>query len=101
MKKLCLGLTGLLLVGCASEDPLPPVPTEAMAASSGTSGVMLQRGRAVYVTECTRCHEAMMPDDITAEDWHVVLPGMAWNAGISEADEEALEAYIRAVKGST
>ena len=40
-----------------------------------------------------------MPDDITDEDWHVILPGMAWNAGMSQGDEEAVEAYIKAVKG--
>lgn len=69
-----------------------------MAESSGKSLKVLQRGRAVYLSECTRCHEAMMPQDISREDWHIILPGMAWNSGISAADEDAVEAYIIAVK---
>jgi cytochrome c5 len=99
MKTMMLGLMVVALAGCAIQQDLPPVPDEAMVKASGTSAVTLQRGRAVYVSDCARCHEAKMPDDITVEDWHVILPGMAWNAGISEADEDAVEAYIKAVQG--
>ncbi|MGB6223274.1 hypothetical protein [Haloferula sp.] len=87
-----------VLAGCAVPSALPPVPDGAMAKSSGASLETLKRGRAVYLSDCTRCHEAMMPADISQEDWHIVLPGMAWNSGISAADEEAVEAYILAVK---
>ncbi|MEM1083570.1 MAG: cytochrome c [Verrucomicrobiota bacterium] len=96
---LLLGV--LISAGCVVEEPIPPAPTAEMAAASGVSGETLQRGRAVYMSDCTRCHEAKMPGDVSSKDWHVVLPGMAWNAGISEADEEAVEAYIKAVKGSS
>jgi cytochrome c5 len=98
MKYTMLGLIGAVLVGCKTQSALPPLPDAAMAKVSGTSVETLQRGRAVYVSDCARCHEAMMPDDISTDDWHVVLPGMAWNSGISAADEEAVEAYIAAVK---
>lgn len=69
----------------------------AMAEASGESALTLQRGRAVYMSDCSRCHKAKMPKEISTEDWHVILPGMAWNAGISKGDEEAVEAYINAV----
>jgi hypothetical protein len=42
-----------------------------------------------------------MPADISSDDWHVVVPGMAWNASLSAADEEAVLAYIIAAKGVT
>jgi cytochrome c5 len=99
MKRVLFGLMGVMLAGCALQQELPPAPDEAMVKSSGSSAVTLQRGRAAYVSECARCHEAKMPDAITDEDWHVILPGMAWNAGMSEGDEDAVEAYIKAVKG--
>lgn len=98
MKKAMLGLIGLAAAGCVLQQELPPVPNVAMSETSGTSVTTLQRGRAVYVSDCTRCHEAMMPKDVSREDWHVILPGMAWNSGISAADEKALEAYVLAVK---
>lgn len=99
MKGLIAAWVGVVvLVGCSMPSALPPVPDGAMAESSGTSLETLKRGRAVYLSDCARCHEAMMPSDISQEDWHVILPGMAWNSGISAADEEAVEAYILAVK---
>ena len=90
---------GLWLVGCASEpEPLPPVPSVEMAQVSGVPLDDLQFGRAVFVSNCTRCHEPMMPRDVSTEDWHVVVPGMAWNAGISSEEEDAVLRYILAAK---
>jgi len=58
----------------------------------------LKRGHTVYQTECARCHEPMMPSEVSGKDWHLVVPGMAWNAGISAADEEAVLRYIMAAR---
>lgn len=87
----------LALAGCVS-TPAPPVPDEAMAATSRVKLETLAKGHEVYMSECTRCHEAWMPANISSEDWHVVVPGMAWNANISATDEEALLAYIMAAR---
>jgi hypothetical protein len=40
----------------------------------------------------------MMPSEVSSADWHIVVPGMAWNAGISKADENAVLKYIMAAK---
>ena len=89
----------MVLAGCASPVvELPPAPTEEMVRVSGVEAETLLRGRGVYLSNCTRCHEPMMPEDVSREDWHVVVPGMAWNAGVSSADEEAVLAYILAAK---
>lgn len=69
-----------------------------MAETSGVPVERLQHGRAVFMSDCTRCHEAKVPRDLTREDWHVVVPGMAWNAGISEQDEDDVLAYILAAR---
>jgi len=89
-------LLGSLLAGCEREPEIPPVPSVAMAEASGHPVETLEHGRAVYMSECARCHVPLMPDRLGGEDWHVVVPGMAWNAGISEADEEAVLAYVMA-----
>lgn len=85
------------LAGCAP-GPKIPVPTAAMAAKSGEDPAVLQKGYGVYMAQCSRCHEPMMPSKVSAADWHIVTPGMAWNAGISEADEAAVLKYILAAK---
>jgi hypothetical protein len=69
-----------------------------MATKSGEELAVLQKGYGVYMAQCSRCHEPMMPSEVSAADWHIVTPGMAWNAGISEEDEAAVLKYILAAK---
>jgi hypothetical protein len=88
----------VMIAGCADVSKQAPAPTQAMAEASGKGLDRLQRGHSVYLLKCGECHEAMMPDDVSKDDWHVVVPGMAWNAGISEAEEEAVLDYIFAAK---
>lgn len=97
MRKSTLALLIALLAGCAPA-PVIPVPDAAMAAKSGGDLLTLQKGYGVYMAECSRCHEPMMPSDVSREDWHIVTPGMAWNAGISEEDEAAVLKYILAAQ---
>ncbi len=97
MKRVILGLAFCVVVGCGVKSQIP-VPDPAMADKSGQNLATLQRGHAVYISQCSRCHEPMMPSKVSGEDWHVVVPGMAWNAGISEADEDAVLKYILAAR---
>ena len=86
-----------LLASCATSG-LVPVPDAAMVRRSGEKLPVLQKGYGVYMAQCSRCHEPMMPADVSEEDWHLVTPGMAWNAGISEEEEAAVLKYILAAK---
>jgi hypothetical protein len=65
-----------------------------MALRSKTSLDTLQTGHGVYMRKCGECHVHLLPDEITSKDWHVILPGMAWNAGIEPAEEKALLKYL-------
>jgi len=97
MKKPVLALLVAIVAGCAPA-PVIPVPDNAMSAKSGEKLPLLQKGHGVYISQCSRCHEPMMPSKVSDYDWHIVTPGMAWNAGISEADEAAVLKYILAAK---
>ena len=97
MKKPALALLIAIVAGCAPA-PVIPVPDAAMAAKSGDKLPELQKGYGVYMAQCSRCHEPMMPSQVSEDDWHIVTPGMAWNAGISEEDEAAVLKYILAAK---
>lgn len=79
-----------------SEDA--PVPNEAMAVHGRTSLAELQTGHGVYMRKCGECHTHLLPDDISSEDWHVVVPDMAWNAGIDPLEQEALTKYLITAK---
>jgi hypothetical protein len=92
-------LGGLIVAACApSLEKMAPPVTPAMAARSKTSEGTLQLGRAAYIAHCGRCHEYQLPDTVSDEDWHVVVPGMAWNAGLSKQDEVAIRQYLIAAK---
>ncbi|MGJ8644098.1 MAG: c-type cytochrome [Luteolibacter sp.] len=87
----------VLISGCVAGSKAP-APTAKMAKTSGEDLAVLERGYSVYNVQCTRCHEAIMPADISNKEWHILTPGMAWNAGLSEADEEAVLKYILAAR---
>ena len=96
-KSLYLAFVAMLVAGCA-DTKLIPAPTAEMALKSGQNLETLGRGHTVYITACARCHEPMMPSEISGEEWHVVVPGMSWNAGISDEDEQAVMKYIMAAR---
>lgn len=98
MKKPALALLIAAVVAGCAPAPVIPVPDAAMAAKSGGDLASLQKGYGVYMAQCSRCHEPMMPSKVSENDWHIVTPGMAWNAGISKADEAAVLKYILAAK---
>jgi hypothetical protein len=37
-----------------------------------------------------------VPKDPTDKDWHPVMDGMTWNAGLSSAEQAAVLSYLRA-----
>jgi hypothetical protein len=107
MKAIALSaaLSSILLGSCClfkptqhgvSEDA--PIPDETMAKHSKVPLETLQTGHGVYMRKCGECHTHLLPDEVTAEDWHVVVPGMAWNAGIEPVEEKALMRYLIAAK---
>jgi len=96
-----LGLAAMLVAACAPHAHTTsdaPIPDKEMARLSGRSLSQLQRGHAIYMKQCSQCHTPMMPDEVTEGDWHIVVPGMAWNAGIDREDEEAVLQYVIAAR---
>ncbi len=91
----------VFLGSCASQwDKIAPTVTPAMAHKSGRSEGTLQMGRATYMAHCGRCHEHQLPESVSDDDWHVVVPGMAWNASLNKQQEDAVRAYLIAAKSN-
>jgi cytochrome c5 len=78
-----------------------PIPNETMAMSSKVSIETLQTGHGVYMRRCGECHTHLLPNEVSTADWHIVVPRMAWNAGINPEDEKALLKYLIAAKSPT
>ncbi len=71
-----------------------PLPDAQMASSSGKSLDDLGRGYALAQVHCSQCHEFKLPKDMQVEEWHTIVPGMAWNAGLKKHDEDAVLSYL-------
>jgi len=88
----------LIAAGCATQNANAPKPTQEMADRAKLPLATIREGHSVYLRKCGECHELMLPDRVTDSDWHVVVPGMAWNAGISRQEEDAVLQYLIAAK---
>lgn len=71
-----------------------PVPGPEMAAGAGKSLDQLGKGYALSQVHCSQCHVFKLPKDMRVEEWHTIVPGMAWNAGLEKQDEAAVMAYL-------
>lgn len=88
----------LMAVGCATRNANAPEPTQEMADRAKLPLSIIREGHSVYLRKCGECHELMLPDRVTDSDWHVVVPGMAWNSGISRQEEDSVLQYLLAAK---
>lgn len=112
----CLGIA-TLLVACGGGGGIPadgnivtgpepeeggisevPNPSTAMAAKSGTSLEKLRTGHEVYMLKCGECHNYMIPDDLDVDEWEDAIPKMIRHAGLAKEEEQAVLAYVLAVK---
>ena len=70
------------------------MPTAKMAAQSGYPIEDLGKGHAIFLRQCTQCHERMIPKEIPTNEWKHIVPGMAWSAGLSKEEERLVTEYI-------
>ena len=77
-----------------SDDPF--APGESMAKASGQPIEDLGKGHAIFMRQCTQCHEKRIPNEIPSKEWRHIVPGMAWNAGLSKEEERLVTEYVLA-----
>ena len=77
------------------------LPSQTLAKKSGSSLKELHIGFGVWMRECGKCHDHGFPDDVSTEAWHAATPKMAWNANITQKEQDALLNYILAVKNES
>ena len=88
---LAVGLGGL--AGCVSVETIAP-PASGLR---GGGGALVEEGRRLYLTTCTKCHSAEPVRDYTAAEWATILPDMAEESHFTSAQTAAVAAYIQAV----
>lgn len=84
-----------ILGACAGADI--PAPTAIDAKRSSVALDRLERGRAVYLDKCTRCHTAIAPREYTRDEWPGHVDEMTDRSKISQVEKELILAYLTAM----
>ena len=99
MKTLVLIASAIVLsaiTACVPQSDDPFAPTRAMAQASGKPIEDLGKGHSIFKRQCTQCHEKRIPNEIPSKEWRHIVPGMAWNAGLSKEEERLVTEYVLA-----
>ncbi len=76
----------------------PLVTPEILAAGRGAGfdGASIERGRAIFITDCGRCHALTPPASLATDAWERILPRMADKARLSKEQAADVRAYVLA-----
>ena len=88
----------LALAGCMTVEQMAPFvgPAFSTPTISGEPLAVLERGRELYVTDCTRCHSPEPVNRYTVTHWNDIIRRMAPESKLNESDTSALRAYVLA-----
>ncbi len=88
-------LLGLALAGCVSLET--SAPSVARLPRGGSPGV-LERGREIYVGQCTTCHSVQPVAKYSASEWPGIAQDMSERSKLSAQDAQAILAYVLAAR---
>ncbi|MBC8201356.1 MAG: hypothetical protein H8E86_04850 [Planctomycetes bacterium] len=84
----------LTVTGCM--DGLKVAPTiQELGATRDIA--FLEEGRKIYVTSCTKCHNALRISRYSQQEWDGILPDMIQKTKLTRVQAKQVEAYINAV----
>jgi mono/diheme cytochrome c family protein len=91
----------LITVAChkkavpVASTPAPPAPVETPAVAA-VDPALVEAGKAVFTTKCTKCHPAKVVENYTAERWTGILEKMIPKAKLDETEAAQVTAYVNA-----
>jgi hypothetical protein len=88
------------LVACESINYVPPATPQMAAAIKGrpVNVASLQKGRTLLVHRCIECHTLPPLWHYKTEDWPEIVNSMAHRASLRPVEQNAVVAYILAVR---
>lgn len=92
--RAALGALALATLGaCTPVEQLAPPP-----AAFGNTNPVVAQGRAIYLSNCTKCHGVKPVFGNPVDEWKSdILPTMCGKAKLDAAQRAAVEAYVLAV----
>jgi len=103
MRRLYLVSIALVLLVAACGGSIPHATDAQLQRAQqrwpGTTRAALDRGRDVYVTSCSGCHNLYRPAKLTSAKLPSILKTMAPRAKLAPPDAELVLRYLVAVAG--
>jgi cytochrome c len=92
-------LCAITLVGCRTlEQMVPPVDPVIVniGQEAGFNTASLERGRHIYLNGCIKCHAPEPIDRYSVAQWEKILPDMAIETKLTDAEAADVRAYVLA-----
>ncbi len=70
------------------------VTTVTTTTTPKTESAEVTAGKSIYITKCTRCHEAKPMADWTAKQWVPIMNRMAPKARLDDTEKANVTAYV-------
>ena len=80
--------------GCDTTTATTKTNKPAEKAVVTASAAVLEQGKSLYSAKCQKCHELFAPSKFNAIEWRKYVNIMAPKAGISDAEREAVFAFV-------
>jgi hypothetical protein len=84
--------------GAFEEGTSPPVTAAFLAVVKGGDPKALAEGHSLYTNRCTECHDLELIDSRTLSSWERMVGSMSRRAGLNEAQQACIVAYIAAAQ---
>ncbi|MDR3402142.1 MAG: hypothetical protein P4L99_06545 [Chthoniobacter sp.] len=101
--KLCADSPQLIALkkdmsGAFEESTAPPVTPAFLTAAGGGDPKVLTEGHSLYTNRCTECHDLELIDSRTMSSWERMVGNMSRRAGLDDAQQARILAYITAAQ---
>ena len=102
MKKATTIITLALLVFACSRKTVDtsqtstntPEVTETAKAEAAAHAALVEQGKGIYTTKCSKCHATKTVTAYTATRWEGILKNMIPKAKLNEAEAQQVTAYV-------
>jgi hypothetical protein len=93
----------LAVAACAA--PYQPVTADQVRVASlrfpGSSRETLEKGRALTLSRCSRCHRPFEPGEFRADAWPALVSEMRKGAGLDDHEEALIVRYLVTASAAT
>ncbi len=99
-KVFVLSVLIVLITAACHKKAIPAAAVTTPAPDSTTvampDAALVEAGKTVYTTKCTKCHALKVVDNYTVEKWTGILQSMIPKAKLDETESAQVTAYVTA-----